>query len=122
VRVEHHRGHDARIAAGNKKYFALAKEQVEGPIQAACLVGAAGSLAQVMRTRNNFWLLVLTAAELRLFALRWGGWNRNAIDAELICVPLNAVERVEHRHSINPMVKACRLIFPDGDQRESNPV
>lgn len=77
-------------------------------------------MAGTLTTRNNFWLLVLTADELRLFAMGHGtGWHgrcRDVLDTELICVPLNAVERVEHRRSINPMFKGCRLIFTDGDQ------
>jgi len=102
---------------GSKKYFALAEERIEGPIQAACLVEAGGWV--VLNAGRRFSLLVLTTDELRLFSLRWAGWRdpfRDALDAELMRVPLGAVERLDNRPSIMPMVKAFRLTFTDGNR------
>lgn len=102
---------------GSKQHFAKAEERAEGPIQAACLV--ANDVLPNGASSGHWSLLVLTTEELRVFTLRAAGWrhpNTSLLDTELMRVPLGAIDRLDHQPSINPLVKAFRLTFTDGQR------
>lgn len=102
---------------GHKRYFAKAQARVGGPIQAACLVMGPRVWRRGPYSGGPWSVLVLTTDQLRVFSLRPAGWrhpNTSLIDAELMSVPLSAIERVDRRPSVKPWENGFRLTFNDG--------
>jgi hypothetical protein len=94
-----------------------AEERVACPIRAACLVMSPDLERRGPWSGGPWSVLVLTTDELCAFSMRPAGWRRpntSLLDTELMRVPLSAVDRLDRRPSINPMVKVFRLTFTDG--------
>ena len=92
---------------------------MEAPILGACFVTGPQVWQRGILSGGLFSLLVLTAADMRVFSLRPAGWrhpNTDLLDTELMQVPLSAIDRLDRRPSIDPFVKVFRLTFTDGRQ------